>query len=245
MTARRSARGGASGAAPKAKVGGEESLEARRDRAGEIARRLIDTYPDARCRLNYDSPFHLLVAAILAAQCTDDKVNEITPDLFAEAPAPQDLADMHWKHLESLIRPTGFYRNKRRSLQGMAEALVEKHDGKVPRDMDALTALPGVARKTANMIRAVAFDLPGLICDTHFIRLSGRLGLTETDRPERIERDVADLLPEKQWSAFSHAMLFHGRAVCQAKKPACDACIVADLCPSAYRFPHFREDAGG
>jgi len=237
--------GRAGGARRKAKAHGGESADARRDRAGEIARRLLDTYPDARCRLAFDSPFHLLVAAILAAQCTDDKVNEVTPSLFAEAPAPRDLADMDWRHLESLIRPTGFYHNKRKSLQGMAEALLKHHAGQVPREMDALTALPGVARKTANMIRAVAFGLPGLICDTHVIRLSGRLGLTDTDRPEKIELDLAALLPEEKWSAFSHAMLFHGRAVCQAKKPACDACIVADLCPSAYQFPHFRKDARG
>jgi len=243
MTARKSARRKASGTKPKPPVHGGESLDARRDRAGEIARRLIDTYPDARCRLHYDSPFHLLVAAILAAQCTDDKVNEITPRLFTEAPTPRDLAKMNWRHLESLIRPTGFYRNKRKSLQGMAEALIKKHNSQVPRDMDALTALPGVARKTANLIRAVAFGLPGLICDTHFIRLSGRLGLTNSNRPDKIEQDVAGLLPEERWSAFSHAMLFHGRAVCQARKPACDTCVVADLCPSAYQFPHFREDA--
>jgi endonuclease-3 len=222
----------------------DESDAARTDRAREIARRLIREYPDAACRLNFSSPYELVVAAILAAQCTDDKVNEVTPDLFREAPTPKDLAAMHWRHLESLIKPTGFYRNKRKSLQGMARRLVEEHDGHVPRDFDALTDLPGVARKTANMVRASAFGLPGIICDTHVIRLSGRMGLTENERPEKIEQDLAALLPEKQWSDFSHAMLFHGRAVCQAKKPACDRCVVSDLCPSAYAFPHLEKGDG-
>ena len=221
-----------------------EPEPARADRAREIARRLIREYPDARCRLHFSSPYELVVAAILSAQCTDDKVNEVTPALFREAPTPQDLARMHWRRLESLIRPTGFYHNKRKSLQGMAGRLLQVHGGRVPRDFDALTDLPGVARKTANMVRAVAFGLPGLICDTHLIRLSGRMGLSASDRPDRIEQDLAAVLPERQWSAFSHAMLFHGRAVCQAKKPACDRCVVSDLCPSAYAFPHFAKPDG-
>jgi len=215
------------------------------DRAGEIARRLIREYPDARCRLTFTSPYELVAVAILSAQCTDDKVNEVSPALFREAPAPEDLARLHWRRLETLIRPTGFYHNKRKSLQGMARRLVQVHGGKVPRDMDALTALPGVARKTANMVRAVAFGLPGLICDTHVIRLSTRLGLTRETHPDKIERALAALLPEKTWSAFSHAVLFHGRAVCEARKPACDRCVVADLCPSAYQFPHFDEKGRG
>jgi len=214
------------------------------DRAGEIARRLIREYPDARCRLHFSSPYELLVATILAAQCTDDKVNEVTPALFREAPTPPALAAMHWRRLESIIRPTGFYHNKRRSLQKMAEALVQRHGGRVPTDMDALTDLPGVARKTANVVRASAFGLPAIITDTHVIRLSGRMGLTASDRPETIERDLMALLPGDRWSAFSHAMLFHGRAVCQAKKPACDRCVVSDLCPSAYAFPHFEKGDG-
>jgi len=222
-----------------------ETEPARADRAREIARRLVREYPDARCRLHFSSPYELIVSAILAAQCTDDKVNEVTPALFREAPTPQDLARMHWRRLESLIRPTGFYHNKRKSLQGMAGRLLQVHGGRVPRDFDALTDLPGVARKTANMVRAVAFDLPGLICDTHLIRLSARMGLTDSDRPDRIEQDLAGLLPERLWSDFSHAMLFHGRAVCQAKKPACDRCVASDLCPSAYAFPHFAKPDGG
>jgi len=228
------------------KKASEESDEARAGRAREIARRLIREYPDATCRLHFSNPYELLVAAILAAQCTDDKVNEVTPALFREAPTPGDLAEMHWRHLEALIRPTGFYRNKRKSLQKMAERLVRDHGGRVPRDLDALTDLPGVARKTASVVRASAFGLPGLICDTHVIRLSGRLGLSEHDRPEKIEKDLAAVLPENLWSDFSHAMLFHGRAVCTARKPACDRCAVSDLCPSAQAFPHFeKHDARG
>ena len=221
-----------------------EPDSARADRAREIARRLIRQYPDARCRLHFSSPYELVVAAILAAQCTDDKVNEVTPALFREAPTPGDLAHMHWRRLESLIRPTGFYHNKRKSLRKMAGRLLQAHGGRVPRDLDALTDLPGVARKTANMVRAVAFGLPGIICDTHLIRLSRRMGLTDSDRPERIEQDLAAVLPERRWSAFSHAMLFHGRAVCQAKKPACDRCLASDLCPSAYAFGHFEKQGG-
>jgi len=222
-----------------------ESDADRADRAREIARRLIEAYPDARCRLHFASPYEILVAAILAAQCTDDKVNQVTPALFDEAPTPRDLAGMHWRRLETLIRPTGFYRNKRKSLQKMARRLVEKHGGRAPRDLDALTALPGVARKTANVVRAAAFGEPAIVTDTHVIRLSGRMGLTENRRPERIEQDLAALLPEDWWSEFSHAMLFHGRAVCSAKKPACDRCVVEDLCPSAYAFPHFEQSGGG
>ncbi len=215
------------------------------DRAAEIARRLIRAYPDVRCRLHFASPYELLVSAILAAQCTDDKVNEVTPALFREAPTPQALAEMHWRHLESLIRPTGFYRNKRKNLQGMAERLVRDHGGRVPRDLDALTDLPGVARKTAGVVRASAFGLPAIVTDTHVIRLSGRMGLTANTRPEKIEQDLAALLPQRQWSDFSHAMLFHGRAVCTARKPACDRCVVSDLCPSAQAFPHFEKTGGG
>ncbi len=214
---------------------------AQRDRANEIADRLIRAWPEARCRLDHSSPFELLVAAVLAAQCTDDKVNEVTPALFREAPTPQALAAMNWKRLEALIHPTGFYRSKRKNLQKMAAALVEKHGGRVPADMDALLALPGVARKTANMVRAVAFGLPGIICDTHVIRLSRRLGLTEEKRPEKIEADLQALLPPEKWTAFSHALQFHGRAVCTARKAACDRCVVADLCPSAYTLPPFAK----
>jgi endonuclease-3 len=210
-------------------------------RAKKICHRLTEAYPDARCRLNFSTPFELLVATILAAQCTDDKVNEVTAKLFKRANTPEAFARMRPATLEAAVRPTGFYRNKAKAVRNMSRMLLDEFGGKVPRDMDQLVRLPGVARKTANVVRAATFGLPAIITDTHFIRLSRRMGLTQNEDPVKIEADVAALLPQDRWSAFSHAMLFHGRAVCEAKKPKCDACAVADECPSAFRFPHFRK----
>jgi endonuclease-3 len=217
-----------------------ESKADRKKRALWIADRLAAEYPDAACRLNFSNPFELLVATILAAQCTDDKVNEVTAKLFKRANSPEAFARMRPATLEAAVRPTGFYRNKAKAVRNMSRMLLDEFGGKVPRDMDQLVRLPGVARKTANVVRAAAFGLPAIITDTHFIRLSRRMGLTKEKDPSKIEKDVMDLVPEKKWSAFSHAMLFHGRAVCAAKKPKCDACIVADECPSAFQFPHFK-----
>ena len=211
-----------------------------RARAADICRCLTRAYPDAACRLHFASPFELLVATILAAQCTDDKVNEVTPALFRRAGTAQALAVMPPRTLEAAIRPTGFYRNKAKSLRAMSRMLVDEFGGEVPEAMEDLVRLPGVARKTANVVRAGVFGKPALITDTHFIRLSGRLGLSAAKQPEKIEADVMALLPEEVWSQFSHAMLFHGRAVCAAKKPACDRCCVSGLCPSAFQFPHFQ-----
>jgi endonuclease-3 len=214
-----------------------ESQQALRKRAAAICRRLIKEYPDAKCRLNFTTPYELLVATILAAQCTDDRVNKVTADLFKRAVAPKQLAAMPLEDLEAAVRSTGFYRNKARSVKNMSQALLDAYGGDVPRDLEDLIQLPGVARKTANVVRAAAFGLPAIITDTHFIRLSQRMGLTKNEKPEKIEFDVMDLLPESQWSLFSHAMLFHGRAVCIARKPACDRCVVSGLCPSAFKFP--------
>jgi len=211
------------------------------ERARTICDRLVKEYPDAKCRLNFSTPFELLVATILAAQCTDDKVNEVTRKLFKEANTPQDFARMHLNKLKAAVRPTGFYNNKARAVKKTSQALLERHGGRVPEDMDYLVALPGVGRKTANVVRAAVFGLSAIITDTHLIRLSRRMGLTENKDPVKIERDLMGLLPEKKWSRFSHAMLFHGRAVCGARKPRCDPCVVADLCPSAFRFPHFQK----
>jgi len=216
-----------------------ESHEARAKRAKEIARRLIKAYPGAKCRLNFSTPFELLVATILAAQCTDDRVNLVTAELFKRARTPQYFAKMPLPELEQAIRSTGFFHNKAKSVKNMSAMLVAEFGGNVPREMQDFVKLPGVARKTANVVRAAAYGLPAIITDTHFIRLSQRMALTENERPERIEEDVCALLPQEVWSPFSHAMLFHGRAVCVAKKPACDKCAVNDLCPSAYKFPHF------
>ena len=218
-----------------------KSYADRKRRAYRIADRLIQTYPAAACRLNFSTPFELLVATILAAQCTDDKVNEVTAKLFKRANTPEAFARMRPATLEAAVRPTGFFRNKAKAVRNMSRMLLDEFGGKVPRDMDQLVRLPGVARKTANVVRAVAFGLPAIITDTHFIRLSRRIGLTKNEDPVKIEADIARLLPEEHWSAFSHAMLFHGRAVCEAKKPKCDACVVADECPSAFKFPHFEK----
>ena len=218
-----------------------ESKADLKKRALWIADRLVKEYPRAACRLNFSTPFELLVATILAAQCTDDKVNEVTAKLFKRANTPEAIARMHPATLEAAVRPTGFYRNKAKAVRNMSRMLLDEFGGKVPQDMDALVRLPGVARKTANVVRAAAFGLPAIITDTHFIRLSRRLGLTKNEEPPKIEADVAALLPQDRWSAFSHAMLFHGRAVCEAKKPRCDACAVADDCPSAFQFPHFKK----
>jgi endonuclease-3 len=218
-----------------------ESREERARRAVEICRRLTGEYPDARCRLNFSSPFELLVATILAAQCTDDMVNKVTADLFKHANTPDAFARMPVGQLEKAIRSTGFYHNKAKSVKGMGQMLVDEFGGKTPREMEDLLRLPGVARKTANVVRAAAYGLPAIITDTHFIRLSQRMALTGNTRPDKIEADVRALLPEGQWSRFSHAMLFHGRAVCTARKPACDKCVVSDLCPSAFKFPHFQD----
>jgi endonuclease-3 len=219
----------------------KESHEARAKRAKEIARRLIRQYPDAKCRLNFSTPFELLVATILAAQCTDDMVNKVTAELFPRAHTPEDFARMPLPELEQAIRSTGFFRNKAKSVKNMSAMLLAEFGGKVPREMEDFVKLPGVARKTANVVRAAAYGLPAIITDTHFIRLSQRMGLTENERPEKIEADACSLLPPEMWSPFSHAMLFHGRAVCVARKPACDKCAVNDLCPSALKFPHFQK----
>lgn len=213
-------------------------------RAAEIAKRLIRRYPDARCRLNFSSPFELLVATILAAQCTDDMVNRVTANLFRQANTPEALARMNIRTLEAAVRSTGFYRNKAKAIRQMSGTLLERWGGRVPDRMEDLLELPGVARKTANVVLAAAFGKPAIITDTHFIRLSQRMGLTKNSKPEKIERDLMVLLPEALWSPFSHAMLFHGRAVCTAKRPACDQCVVSDLCPSALMFPHFRKPKG-
>ncbi len=223
----------------------EEPQADQKKRTKKIYERLKKEYPDAECALDWSTPFELLVAAILSAQCTDAKVNQVTADLFKEAHTPEDFADMHQQTLQARVRPTGFYRNKAKNIQAMSEALLEKHDGEVPDDMDALVELPGVARKTANLVRETAFGKPGIITDTHVIRLSQRLGLTENEDPVKIEFDLQGLLHHNSWGKFSHVLVFHGRRVCTAKKPACDECVAADLCPSAFDFPHFGKGGKG
>lgn len=202
-------------------------------RAPEINRRLAQEYPDARCALDYDSPLQLLVATVLSAQCTDERVNSVTPELFARYPEAADYASAQRSDLESILRPLGFQRAKAGHLLGIGEKLVADFQGEVPRTVKELTSLPGVGRKTALVVLGNAFGIPGLTVDTHFGRLMQRLGLTGETTPVKIERDIAKLVPEEEWTMFSHRVIFHGRQVCHARTPECDACVLWDMCPAA------------
>ncbi|MGV0410135.1 endonuclease III [Corynebacterium marquesiae] len=202
-------------------------------RAPEINRRLAQEYPDARCALDYDSPLQLLVATVLSAQCTDERVNSVTPELFARYPEAADYASAQRSDLESILRPLGFQRAKAGHLLGIGEKLVADFQGEVPRTVKELTSLPGVGRKTALVVLGNAFGIPGLTVDTHFGRLMQRLGLTGEKTPVKIERDIAKLVPEEEWTMFSHRVIFHGRQVCHARTPECDACVLRDMCPAA------------
>ena len=201
-------------------------------RAAEILKRLRKAYPDARCELNFSNPLELAVAAILSAQCTDKRVNEITPALFKKYCTARDWATAPQDVLENEIRSTGFFRNKARSIRALCAELDAKHGGRVPQDFDTLVTLPGIGRKTANLLMVSAFGKPGIIVDTHFRRLSQRLGFTDSNDPDRIEEHLKQIVPEKDWGAWSHAMVFHGRRCCFARKPNCSACPIHDLCPS-------------
>jgi endonuclease III len=202
--------------------------------ATEVIARLKAEYPDARTELNWTSPLELLVATILSAQTTDVRVNQVTETLFAKYRTAEDYADSATDELEEDIRPTGFYRNKARSLRGMARALVEEHGGEVPRTMHDLVALPGVGRKTANVVLGNAFGTnEGVVVDTHVRRVSNRLDLTESQDPVKIEQDLMRLVPEEDWTIFSHLLIFHGRRICKARKPDCPNCVLNDICPSA------------
>jgi endonuclease III len=201
-------------------------------RARRTNRALAAIHPDAHCELRFTTPLELVVATVLSAQCTDKRVNEVTPALFRRCPRAADYAAIDRAELEELIRPTGFFRAKAASLSGLGAALVERHGGQVPRRMADLVALPGVGRKTANVVLGNAFGVPGLTVDTHFGRLVRRFGWTAEDDPVRVERAVAGLLPRAEWTMFSHRVIFHGRRVCHARTPACGACGVARLCPS-------------
>ncbi len=205
-------------------------------RARLVAERLAIQYPGeaaALCALRHHGAFQLLVATILSAQTTDERVNLVTPALFAAYPTPEDLAGANPDELEDIIRSTGFFRAKARSLTGMAQTLVERFGGVVPETMEELVLLPGVGRKTANVVRSVAFGLPGLAVDTHVGRLARRLGFTVADDPVVVEQDLCALLPPAGWGAFSLRLILHGRQVCVARRPRCDACTLADICPSA------------
>ncbi len=202
-------------------------------RARETRLRLADEYPEAHCELDHENPFQLLAATILSAQCTDARVNQVTPALFARYPTPRDLAEADLAEVEELVRTTGFFRSKARNLVGMAQGLVERHDGEVPGAMADLTALAGVGRKTANVVRSVALDLPGLPVDTHVGRLSRRLGLTTETDPVKVEYELNAMVPAAERGRFSLRLILHGRRVCPARRPRCDDCVLADFCPSS------------
>ncbi|MBA2535407.1 MAG: endonuclease III [Rubrobacter sp.] len=202
--------------------------------APEVVARLKAEYPDARTELDWTNPLELLVATMLSAQTTDVQVNRVTQSLFAKYSTAEDYAGVAPGELEEDIRPTGFYRNKARSLRGMASALVEEHGGEVPRTMRELVALPGVGRKTANVVLGNAFGVDeGIVVDTHVRRVSGRLGLTQSQDPIKIEQDLMKIVPEEDWTVFSHLLILHGRRTCKARKPDCPNCVLNDICPSA------------
>lgn len=212
-------------------------------RARRIDRELAALYPDAHCELDFRSPLELAVATILSAQCTDRRVNEVTPRLFARFPTAADYAGADRGELEELIRPTGFFRNKAGALTGLGAALVERYDGQVPTRLQDLVALPGIGRKTANVVLGNAFGVPGLTVDTHFGRLVRRFGWTDEQDPVKVEAAVARLLPRSEWTMFSHRVIFHGRQVCHARQPACGACGIARLCSSYGLGPTDPEQA--
>jgi len=218
-------------AAP-AKPGKPESHLATVRRARKINRGLAELYPYAHPELDFDNPFQLLVATVLSAQTTDLRVNQTTPGLFAKYPTPEDMAAANPEELEEIIRPTGFFRAKTRSLIGLSIALRDRFDGEVPGRLDDLVTLPGVGRKTANVVLGNAFGVPGITVDTHFGRLARRFGWTAEEDPERVEAAVAEIFPKSEWTMLSHRVVFHGRRVCHSRKPACGACAVSALCPS-------------
>lgn len=202
--------------------------------AAEIHARLLAGYPDAHCELDYRNPYELAVATILSAQCTDKRVNMVTPELFRRWPDAHALAEAPREEIESVIQSTGFYRNKAKSLSGFARQLVAKHGGEVPAEMDALVVLPGIGRKTANVVLGNAFGInEGVVVDTHVQRLSRRFGLTKESDPVKVERALQPLFPREGWTMLSHLMIWHGRRVCDARKPRCSECSLADICPSA------------
>jgi endonuclease-3 len=204
------------------------------ERAPEIYKRLRKEYPDAHCALDHRNPFELLVATILSAQCTDKRVNVVTPALFAKYPDPAAMSAANPDELEGMIRSTGFFRNKTRSLLGMSQAVTGTHQGTVPNTMEALVNLPGVGRKTANVVLGNAFGTNvGVVVDTHVSRLSQRLALTVQKDPVNIEQDLMTLFPKRQWTMLAHLLISHGREVCDARRPLCERCVVNDLCPSS------------
>jgi endonuclease III len=227
--------GGVSAKSPKQNAGrklASPALADKKAQAARIVRRLKADYPEATCALENETPFELLVATILSAQCTDERVNMVTPELFRRWPAPADIAAAPIKEIEKVIQSTGFFRNKAKNIQAASRDIVEKHSGEVPREMDAMIELAGVGRKTANVVLGTAFGMAtGVVVDTHVTRLSRRLGLTSHTDPTKIERDLMQLLPKSEWVNFAHRMIHHGRQICTARKPKCPLCSMNSFCP--------------
>jgi endonuclease-3 len=212
----------------------KETKEQLRERVGQIIRALKKTYPQASCALNHANPFELLIATILSAQCTDERVNIVTANLFRKYRKPEDYVAVAREELERDINSITFFRNKAKSIQEASRLLIEKYKGQIPQTLEDLVELPGVGRKTANVVLGTAFGIPtGVVVDTHVSRLSQRLGLTENKQPEKIEADLIELLPKKEWIEFSHRLIWHGRRVCQARKPMCEKCGLEKFCPSS------------
>jgi endonuclease-3 len=233
-----SAKGGAKSPAKRlpgpATPAKSKKLEEEKQRVRTIISRLKKAYPDAKCSLNHSSPFELLIATILSAQCTDERVNIVTADLFRKYRGCSDYVNADPSELQADIRSTGFFRNKTKSIQGASKVICEKYGGKVPNTMEELLALPGVARKTANVVLGNAFGIAsGVVVDTHVARLSTRLGLTHQKQPEKIEKDLTELVQKKDWIDFPHLMIYHGRKVCKARGPLCAECVIEPLCPSS------------
>ncbi|RFS87088.1 DNA-(apurinic or apyrimidinic site) lyase /endonuclease III [Actinomadura pelletieri DSM 43383] len=212
-------------------------------RARRINRILAETYPDAHCELNFGTPFQLLVATVLSAQTTDVRVNLTTPALFAKYPTPEDLAAANPEEVEEILKPTGFFRAKTKSVMGLSAALRDRFDGEVPGRLEDLVTLPGVGRKTANVVLGNAFDVPGITVDTHFGRLARRFAWTSEEDPVKVEQEIGTLIPRKDWTILSHRLIWHGRRICHARRPACGACPVARLCPSFGEGPTDEETA--
>ena len=217
-------------------------IDEKRNRTTEVIRRLKRAYPDAHCELNHTNAFQLLIATILSAQCTDKRVNIVTETLFRQYRGPQDYVDVSQEELETAIHSTGFFRNKAKNIKGACKRIIEIFGGEVPKTMEELLSLDGVARKTANVVLGNAFGIPsGVVVDTHVTRLSQRLGLSEATAAEKIETDLQQLVPRKHWIMFPHWLISHGRAVCDAKKPKCTECVLSDICPS---FEVFTKSPG-
>lgn len=205
-------------------------LNKEKARVAKILKILKSTYPNVKTQLGYGSPFELLVATILSAQCTDKQVNGVTKELFKKLRTPHDFASASNETIENLIRPTGYFRNKAKNIKKCSESLLEKYDGQVPQSLDELVKLPGVGRKTANVVLGSVFNIPGIVVDTHVARISKRLGLTENNNPVKIEYDLMEVIPKKEWSDFSLQLIYFGRAICKARKPMCPTCPLYDLC---------------